>query len=107
MHIIYHWIFNLTCLGNGQGDKTKYGIVRPKYYIAYTNSELRISCASFGSKIWYKDGFPDQTHVHETNIHITDIQEHHIGYYTCEGSFPNGQTFCATSTILVGGNKNQ
>lgn len=81
-----------------------YGTILPAYKIAYSNTNVSITCKSSGPTTWYKDGELDlRLDILGSDLVIRNISEDFTGDYTCKGSLPNGDPFGVTATILVGG----
>ena len=77
----------------------QYGTVYPVLQVVVEKSAAYVNCTSFFQPRWWKDGHHVMTF--KDNIKILTVAESDTGVYVCQGSYPNGNLFNATSTLLV------
>ena len=77
----------------------RYGRVYPVLQVVFENSAAFINCTSFSTPRWWKD----RSHMSfmMDYVKIPIVEKSDSGVYMCQGSYPNGKTFTATSTLLV------
>jgi len=81
-----------------------YGTVYPAVQAAYEGGRAAITCHSAKGPIWYKDGLLLNAWRSKRVLEFPRVTiKQHNGVYSCIGSYFNGETFTASSELLVGG----
>ena len=82
----------------------KIGEINPSSQIAYTGTEVVISCTSSTLPVWTKkDGVIRSTLTRTPILVLGHVTERDTGTYICNGKYENGYIFKKTSDIFVGG----
>ena len=79
-----------------------FGNIYPTIQVVYTGFLVNIICYTSTLPVWMKDGVCISRNKTKS-IYIQSVTLKHTGVYTCIGKTLNGQTFEASSELVVGG----
>ena len=81
-----------------------YGRVHPEYQAVYKGSTVNITCISATIPTWTRDFLLLPLKLKVLNsIILHNVGEYEDGKYNCQGKYPNGSSFNATSDLRIGG----
>jgi len=79
------------------------GTVQPNFQAVYEGTNFNISCFSYYSPVWRKNGIPIKTYTWHDVTYFFNATQDDTAKYTCEGTYRNGTKFFSLAEVYVGG----
>ncbi len=85
-------------------SSNEYGRLNPQHSVALEGEVVTLTCKSHTDPQWSKEEGRINSHsVFQNSLLLYEVTEEDSGRYICYGTYPSGELFDESATVLVGG----